>query len=147
MALKKLEIKTIISNNDALNSFTMYLFENENKILVPIALTETSAHALIEAQNNKETPRPNVHNTMQRLITSLNVSLVGALIYKELEGIYYTYLRIEQGNQTIDIDSKATDAICVAVRMQKPILIHEDMLNKVVIKVTKELLETATNAV
>ena len=147
MELKKVSIKTIISNNDPLNSFTLYLFEKKNKILIPIALTEGSAHAIIDAQNKIETPRPHIHNTLKRLILGLGAKLTGAIIYKEHEGIYYTYLRLENKKQVLDIDAKATDALCVATRMNKPIFIYSNVLDKVGIKVTKELLDAATNTV
>ena len=59
----------------------------------------------------------------------LGARLLRVLIYKVENGLFYSYLYLQSGNDIIRVDSRTSDAVAMAMRMQSPILVYEDILN------------------
>jgi len=136
------EIKTIISGNEGLDSdHTIYLFNKEKKILLPIKINQNSVDALLLARETTPEPRPHIHNTAKRLINVLNGKVDRIIISGYNNEIYYSYIRIKQGKKSFDIDARPTDAFAIAIRTKAPIYVEQDIIDMVGVKVTAEMLE------
>ncbi len=136
------EIKAIISGDGGSNSdHTIYLFNKKRKILLPIKIPQNSVDALLLARETTPEPRPHIHNTAKRLINVLNGKVDRVIVSGYNNEIYYSYIRIKQGNKNFDIDSKPSDAFAIAIRTKAPIYVEQQVINMVGVKVTAEMLE------
>jgi uncharacterized protein len=143
--MKRFFVQAIMTDSESPNSSTLYLLNKKSKLLLPVEINKESAKALTLAQQNIPTPRPHIHDTIRRLIASLNGKVAGITINMYRDGIFYSYIRVKNGNKYYDIDSKATDAIAIAIRSNAPIYIEDDVIQGVGIKITQELLDRSLN--
>lgn len=134
-------IKAIIPSSDEPGFYTVYLFTPEEKILLPLTCNKWACESLLLAMQKKLSVRPHVHDTLRRVVLAVGARVAGAYIYRVNDGVFYSYLRVMLDGEVLDIDSKATDAICVALRLDIPIFVSGDVCDEAGIKVTKELLE------
>lgn len=129
--LKEVVIKAIAPvflPSDSL--FTLYLISKEDLVAVPIEISDNAARSLMLALENKDTPRPHVHDTMRRVINALGGRISGAVINFYADGIYYAVIKIERDGKSYDVDAKLTDAISVAIRSGTPVFIENGILEK-----------------
>ncbi len=121
--------------------FTVYLFNHQLKILIPYKVNRWSCDSILLAKQKIRLTRPHVHDSYHRTLLALGVNIEGITVYKYLDEVFYTYLKVRQGETEMEIDIKLTDAICLALLADKPILINEEVYKYAGIVVTKELLD------
>jgi len=74
------------------------------------------------------TSRPMTHHFIQEILQEFALSLKFILIYKYEEGIYYAHAVLEDAFGNIKmIDCRPSDALCLALKMEKPILAVEEI--------------------
>lgn len=115
---------------------TYYLFNKENKILIPI---ETD-------KNHYSKAVPTVYNSIKRLVSALGYSFLCLKIYRLDQNIFYTYLSIyrsEKLNDVMDLNIGFEDGIKISKENNIPIYINEEIIKRVGIVITKKLVEKA----
>lgn len=142
MDFKKLEYKALIQNSDGPSdsSHTLYLYNEQEQIIVPISLNTASAQDVFEITNNPEAPRPKIHFVVRSMLQCLKASIEDIIIYKYLDGVYYSHIRVVMNKDVFDIDSRISDSICLAFALKIKVSILDEVLEEVGIKVSKELL-------
>ncbi len=73
-------------------------------------------------------------------------TVIGILIDRYKDNLYYAYIRVKKNNVFYDIDSGLTDALCLALITGVKIDVNKEILNEYGIEVTKELLDKALNS-
>jgi len=137
------EIKAIISDHDNLvQAATIYLFNKNKKILLPIRMASFAADGLILARENQPEPRPHIHNTATRLIKALGGKIKCVIISGYHNEIFYSYIRINHNQKNIDVDAKPSDSMSIALRNNLPIYVEKKIYESVGIEVTQELLDS-----
>ncbi len=128
--------------------YTVYLFNEEEKILLPVTTNRVACEQLLLAKQIGDSvheifsfARPHVHDSLKRTVLALGGEVVCTVIYKVITDVYYTYLRISKNNELLDIDIKITDGLSMALRCSTPIYVANEVVDKEGIKVTRELLE------
>lgn len=135
------EIKAIVSDEDgAYGDHTVYLFNQRKNLLLPVKVNEGCVKDLMLAREGSEEIRPHVHNTTSRLIKVLNGKVEQVIISGYEDEIFYSYIRISQGNSSFDIDSKPSDAFALALRTNAPIMVQTSVIKKAGIQITPEML-------
>jgi len=135
------EIKAIVSDEEgASGDHTVYLFNKGKNLILPIKVNENSVNALMMAREGTREIRPHVHNTAARLIKVLNGKIEKIIVSGYEDDIFYSYIRVSQGNSSFDIDSKPSDAFALALRTNAPIYVQTSVVEKVGILVTPEML-------
>ena len=138
---KLLSLKAVVSNEADKTSgqATIYLLEESSKTLLPILVDVHSAESIIIAQQNIEFPRPHTHDLVKRLLGCFGARLNDVLIYDLQDEIFYAYLRLSYKDQELEIDTRPSDAIAMAIRMSVPIVAKEEVLLRGGIKITENL--------
>ena len=72
--------------------------------------------------------RPLTHDLMKSIFDVFKIEGIMAKITDYKDGVYFANLILKRGNKILNIDSRPSDAIAVAVRLDKPIYIKEDLL-------------------
>lgn len=76
-------------------------------------------------------PRPLTHDLVANVIESLGGELRDIYISELREHTYYAKLRIRQNGELIEVDTRPSDAIALAVTANVPIYVAEDVLDEV----------------
>lgn len=76
-------------------------------------------------------PRPLTHDLIANIIEEMGGELRDILISDLREHTYYAKLRVAVNGEVIEIDSRPSDAIAVAVTAEVPIFVAEEVLDEV----------------
>jgi hypothetical protein len=111
--------------------------------VLPIWIGVYEANAIVTEIEKATTPRPMTHDLIKSVLTGLD-TLVHKVVVTELkEDTFYAVIWLERDGRIISIDSRPSDALAVALRMDCPIFVEEEVL-----KTSKQALnlsERATN--
>ncbi len=119
------------------NQPVIILRDLEAHRFLPIWIGQFEATAiLMEIQGIKPT-RPLTHDLLKALIDTLKVKLKRVIINDLREGTFYAQIHLLQDGEEIEIDSRPSDAIALAVRVGVPIYVTEKVIEKASI-VTEE---------
>jgi uncharacterized protein len=106
-------------------------------LLVWVGQSESAAIAL-ELQNEKA-PRPLTCDLLKSVIEELGAKVKSVNITELTDGIFYARLNIaNEKGEDLDIDSRPSDAIALAVRTNAPIYVEDDILDREAIKMPAE---------
>lgn len=99
---------------------------------LPIVIGGAEAQSIAVAlEKSIAPPRPMTHDTWNNMLKELGAVLEKVLIHRLVNGIFYAsiYLRNEQGAQLV-FDSRPSDAVALAVRLESPIYALESILEE-----------------
>jgi bifunctional DNase/RNase len=120
------------------------LRENNSERYLPIWIGPYEAEAITIALQEVEVARPQTHDLLKNVLKSLNARLIRVEILSLKEDVFYGNLAVEADGQIIDIDSRPSDAIALAVRWHVPILVAQDVLQTAGIVPEQEISEQST---
>lgn len=108
----------------------IYLREVDGERQFPIVIGEFEAASIDRRVRGGETPRPLTHDLLINSVEELGGELDSILIDNLEDGIYYAKLRMRRGGDWLEVDSRPSDAIAVAVACDPPLPIYvaEDVL-------------------
>jgi hypothetical protein len=95
---------------------------------LPIVIGGFEAQAIAVALEHMQPSRPLTHDLMKNFMNSFGVELQEVIISDLQEGIFYSKLVCYTENDTIEIDSRTSDALALAVRFGCPIYTYEHIL-------------------
>jgi hypothetical protein len=114
---------------DAASKQPIVLLKAEGRnLFLPIWIGHPEAAAILMKLQNAELPRPMTHDLLAKVIDELKASVMGVLVTELRENTFYAVLRLDAGGQEIQIDSRPSDAIALAVRTDAPIFASENLL-------------------
>jgi bifunctional DNase/RNase len=121
------KIKTL-TLDPASNAPVVILETIDDKRLLPIWIDVPEARAIALELEQIATPRPLTHDLIRNLLRELGVKLQRVTITDLRNNTYFASLTLELKGQTLDIDSRPSDAIAVALRMKAPIYVSTEVL-------------------
>jgi bifunctional DNase/RNase len=124
----ELEIIALSHSITQSNSYAVILGEVGGSRRLPIVIGGFEAQAIAVALENMQPSRPLTHDLMKNFMTSFDVALQEVYICDLQEGIFYAKLVCFTANDTIEIDSRTSDAIALAVRFGCPIYVNNSIL-------------------
>tara|TARA_R110002072_G_scaffold282761_2_gene445914 strand:+ start:7134 stop:7727 length:594 start_codon:yes stop_codon:yes gene_type:complete len=125
----KLEIVGLSYSQTQSGAYALVLSEVEGNRRLPIIIGGFEAQA-IAIELEKMTPtRPLTHDLFKKFADSFSVKIKEVVIYKLVEGIFYSKLICEHEDKITEIDARTSDAIAIGVRFECPIFTSEDILS------------------
>ena len=125
----KLDIAGLSYSQTQSGAYALVLSEVIGKRRLPIIIGGFEAQA-IAIELEKVTPsRPLTHDLFKNFADNFKINLVEVIIYNLVEGIFFARLICEQNGKEVEIDSRTSDAIALAVRFESPIYTYEFVLN------------------
>jgi uncharacterized protein len=106
---------------------------------LPIWIGPYEAEAITIALQEIEVARPQTHDLLKNMLTSLDAHLLRVEVISLKDDVYYGNLVIEIDDRTINIDARPSDALALAVRTHTPILIDPEVMESAGITPEKEL--------
>ena len=131
MSSKKLELEIVALSHSVTqaHSYAVVLGEVNGVRKLPIVIGGFEAQAIAVALENMQPTRPLTHDLMKNMMIATHLELVEVLIHKINEGIFYAKLICQLGTDTLEIDSRTSDALALAVRFDTPIYTYESILD------------------
>lgn len=102
--------------------------ERANRFL-PIWIGHPEAAAILMRLQEAELPRPMTHDLFTNVLGSLATSLEHVLVTELRDNTFYAVLHLQSGETEIDVDSRPSDAIALAVRANAPIFASLELLD------------------
>ena len=133
MELIQLNISAIRQSDAQNNAYVMLLNETVGKRQLPVVIGWCEARAIAVALDSKEkTERPLTHDLFKTFGDKFNISVSKMVIHKLIEGIFHSTLYCKNliNSEEIEIDSRTSDAIAIAIRFSCPIFTYEDILSR-----------------
>ena len=102
--------------------------KQERYLLIWIAQPEAYAIA-IELQGTSS-PRPLTHDLLKNVINDLGANIVSVVISDLVDDIFYARIILDVAGRHVEVDSRPSDAIALAVRAKSPIYVEESVLER-----------------
>jgi bifunctional DNase/RNase len=104
------------------------LREKDAERYLPIWIGPYEAEAITIALQGTEVSRPLTHDLLVSVFRTLNARLVRVEVNSLRDQVYYGNIVAELNGETIDVDSRPSDALALAVRARIPILVEEEVM-------------------
>jgi len=99
----------------------------ERRVL-PIYIGPEEARAIALALEGITTPRPMTHDLLRDVLGAVDVELVSIRVTELRDATFYAELELRAGDRTIQVSSRPSDAVALAVRVDAPIFASEQVL-------------------
>ncbi len=128
--MKKIEMEIVALSHSITqtHSYAVVLGEVNGLRRLPIVIGGFEAQAIAVALEKMQPSRPLTHDLMKNFMTAFSINLHEIIICDLQEGIFYSKLVCSTDNDTIEIDSRTSDAIALAVRFGCPVYTYENIL-------------------
>ncbi len=130
MSMKKIELEIVALSHSITqtHSYAVVLGEVNGLRRLPIVIGGFEAQAIAVALERMQPSRPLTHDLMKNFMLAFNVDLHEIIINDLQEGIFYSKLICSSEKETVEIDSRTSDAVALAVRFGCPIYTYENIL-------------------
>jgi uncharacterized protein len=100
-----------------------------NKYL-PIWIGHSEAAAILMRLQGASTPRPMTHDLVTDMLSQLDAEVVRITVTELKENTFYASITVSQNGSEIEIDSRPSDAIALAVRAEAPIFVADQVIEE-----------------
>lgn len=114
-------VRTHVGDDDTV----VLLLDADSGLLVPILIGQAEASAIATAQAGIVPPRPMTHDLLKEALVAAGATVRRVEITELLDGVFHAALVLGTG---LRVDSRASDAIAVALRFDCPVLCAEQVL-------------------
>src|SRR5881397_1460611 len=108
-----------------------------NKFL-PIWIGHPEAAAILMKLQSQAPPRPMTHDLMSELLEQLEAQVVRITVTELRENTFYAQITVTQDGREIEIDSRPSDAIALAIRAEAPIFAADSVIEESAIEFEHE---------
>ncbi|MCT4580267.1 MAG: DUF151 domain-containing protein [Flavobacteriales bacterium] len=124
----KLNIVGLSYSQTQSGAYALVLGEEKGKRRLPIIIGGFEAQAIAIELEKMAPSRPLTHDLFKNFAEQFDIHINEIIIYNLVEGIFFAKLICEQNGKEIELDSRTSDAIALAVRFNSPIYTYEFVL-------------------
>lgn len=122
------------------------LREANTERYLPIWIGPYEAEAITIALQEIEVARPQTHDLLKNVINNLNARLIRVEVISLRDDVFYGNLVVEAGDHILNIDSRPSDALALAVRAHVPIQVSRDIMDSAGMVPEEEVQKTEPSA-
>ncbi len=128
--MKKVELEIVALSHSITqtHSYAVVLGEVSGLRRLPIVIGAFEAQAIAVALERMQPSRPLTHDLFANFMDTFAIDLLEVLIYKLEEGVFFAKLVCRNNEDTVEIDSRTSDALALAVRAGCKIYTYENIL-------------------
>lgn len=121
-----------IRNDKDSNSPVVILEEidGDPKRKMAIWIGGSEAMAIKVGLEKTSLPRPMTHDLLQNIVDALSSTVKAIYINAVEKQTFYAKLKLKSDSQNLDIDSRPSDALAIAIRSHAPIYVEDDVIEK-----------------
>jgi bifunctional DNase/RNase len=126
-------------------TITVVLKEEGGERVLPIWIGLPDGLSIWRSISGREMPRPITHDLMRELLTTVNLKVESVAVVRLVERTFYGEITLRQenavGGHSYRVDSRPSDAIALAVRLEAPICVAQAVLDEAAYETKQALLE------
>ncbi len=107
----------------------MILKEAWGSGILPIWVSVYEANAIVLEIEKVVTPRPMTHDLLKNLLMGLDVNVRKVVVTNIKDDTFYAVIWLERDGTLVSIDSRPSDALALALRIDCPIYVEDEVLN------------------
>ena len=116
---------------DPVSNMPIIILKSESgEEVLPIWVGIFEANAIAMQMESIVSPRPMTHDLLKNVIEGLEATIRRIEITDLKENTFFAVINLDRGGQDLQIDSRPSDAMALALRAGAPILVHESVLVK-----------------
>ncbi len=119
------------------------LKEKASDRYLPIWIGSNEADAIVIQLQNVAVPRPQTHDLLKSVILELGAKVTKIVVNDLADDVFYARILIDFDGRHVEVDSRPSDAIALAVRLKVPIFVEEAVLEKAAITLDADAIEGA----
>lgn len=112
------------------NAPVVLLRDEAGEAILPIWIGPFEATAISLVIEHQEVPRPMTHDLFMTALRQLGGEVEKVVITDLKEGTYFAELHVTKGGESLVLDARPSDAIALALRAGRPILVRRSVLEK-----------------
>jgi uncharacterized protein len=102
----------------------------EGRTFLPIWIGHSEAAAIVMRLNGQEPPRPLTHDLALSIIESLDAEVDRVTVTELKESTFYARITLVRNGSELEIDSRTSDAIAIALRADVKIYAEDDVIEE-----------------
>ncbi len=104
------------------------LKDQSSGVVLPIWVGAFEANAIMMEIEKVTAPRPMTHDLLKNLLVGLEATVRKVVVTELREDTFYAVIWLERDGQSISLDSRPSDALALALRMDCPIFVDDEVL-------------------
>jgi bifunctional DNase/RNase len=104
------------------------LKDSSSGAVLPIWVGVYEANAIALEIEKVQTPRPMTHDLLKNVLLGLDVQVQKVVVNELRDDTFYALIWVMRNGQTMSIDSRPSDALALALRVDCPIFVEETVL-------------------
>jgi bifunctional DNase/RNase len=112
------------------NMYILLLKEVEGNNTLPIWIGKPEADSIALALGKVETQRPLTHDLIKNITESLKVKITKIIVTEIQDNTYYALVCLNDGKDETLVDSRPSDAVAVALRVNAPIYVEDNVMEQ-----------------
>lgn len=142
-------IEVVVSRlglDSSTQSYVVILQEKGGERVLPIWIGEHEAQSIVMQMHNIKRPRPLTHDLLKSVLIGLGGTVRRVQITRVESNTYYAELHVFQNGQLVKVDARPSDSIAIALRVDAPIFVAEDLLTDVQVEEQSDSFSDAKKA-
>ena len=123
-----LEIFDISLNGGNSGAYVMVLMEKGGNRKIPILIGGFEAQYIAIELENMKPSRPLTHDLFKSTLSSFGMTVTEVVIFDYKEGVFFAKIVVTDGEKVVEVDSRSSDAVAIAVRFRAPIRCYETVI-------------------
>lgn len=129
----ELEIVDVQNSQTPNDAYVLILKEKQGNRIVPVIIGLSEAKTIVLLLNNVKSRRPTTHELFKNLTEHCGFHVARINIEQFLEGIYYSKIVLTKEEEILELDSRTSDAVSIALLFDAAIYIEQSVLDKAAI--------------
>lgn len=133
----ELEIVDVQNSQTPNDAYVLLLKEKQGERILPIVIGLSEAKTIVLVLNKVTSRRPTTHELFKNFSDLLGYKVVKVQIEKFEEGIYYSNLYLTNGDETIILDARTSDAVAITMLSGAQLFVESSIIEEVSIVPSK----------
>jgi bifunctional DNase/RNase len=126
----EVKIGNIFTDNNKSPVVVLEEIDSEPKRKLLIWIGESEAIAIKSGLDKKYSPRPMTHDLIKNIIDAFSATVTSIFINTVEKSTFYAKVKLKSDDQELDIDSRPSDALAIAIRYNAPIYVENNVIEK-----------------
>jgi bifunctional DNase/RNase len=135
--MKRVKIADIIERQGD-NKYSLLLLEENSRRAFVVNIGLVEAWAIITGLKKIEIVRPKTHQLLLNILNTTNFRLKEVNITETIDKIFYAKVKFHNGVEELEMDSRPSDGVALAVHMDTPIFVSAKVLDEFSIQIPEK---------
>jgi len=127
----QLDLVDITPSSSSNGAYVMALTEIAGARSLAIVIGPAEAHSIVIVMEKMPITRPLTHDLFVSLAENFEIHVEEVFIYQMIDGIFYARIIVRGNGKTVEVDSRTSDAVAIAIRFGAPIFCAKEVMDEV----------------